>query len=231
MFLKKLLTPIMLGSLISFGLTGCATTALVNKDTGSYKQTTTKTLVEDKVLAFGQPTTPLANMPKDVVVIVGQQHSYVLYEGATDFVSLISQLDPRFIQVSENLSFFSEKNDGHFKGKLNFKYSKLKEDFNKAEKQFFLQYNVRECTSSSDERMQAQSFCFSIPLAGAVYPAVKNQASVKALSKAYPITIYTKEEEVKYRSGNVAEKIILLPFAVAFDVVTLPFQALEKIFD
>jgi hypothetical protein len=30
---------------------------------------------------------------------------------------------------------------------------------------------------------------------------------------------------------NPFEKLVLLPFAVAIDVVSLPFQAAEKIFD
>lgn len=30
---------------------------------------------------------------------------------------------------------------------------------------------------------------------------------------------------------NPLEKLVLLPFAVAIDVVSLPFQAAEKIFD
>ena len=66
-----------------------------------------------------------------------------------------------------------------------------------------------------------------------VYPAVSNQNSLKALSKAYPVTIYTEKEEQSYQAGsnNPLETLVLLPFAVAFDVATLPFQAINKIFD
>ncbi|MBL4859882.1 MAG: hypothetical protein JKX96_03170, partial [Acinetobacter sp.] len=45
--------------------------------------------------------------------------------------------------------------------------------------------------------------------------------------------IYTHQEEsYKSKSGmNPFEKLVLLPFAVAIDVVSLPFQAADKIFD
>jgi len=81
--------------------------------------------------------------------------------------------------------------------------------------------------------MQAQRFCFDLKLKGVVYPAANNLTSLKPLSKAYQVTIYTnKEESYKSKSSlNPFEKLVLLPFAVAIDVVSLPFQAADKIFD
>jgi uncharacterized protein YceK len=66
-----------------------------------------------------------------------------------------------------------------------------------------------------------------------VYPAANNLSSLKALSKSYQVTIYTNQQEsYKSKSGmNPFEKLVLLPFAVAIDVMSLPFQAAEKIFD
>ena len=66
-----------------------------------------------------------------------------------------------------------------------------------------------------------------------VYPVANNIASLKALSKPYQVTIYTNNQE-SYKSSskmNPLEKLVLLPFAVAIDVISLPFQAAEKIFD
>jgi hypothetical protein len=110
---------------------------------------------------------------------------------------------------------------------------KLKEDLSKKDLEFFIENGARECSSSSDERMQAQRFCFDIKLAGVVYPTANNLSSLKALSKPYQISIYTnKEESYKSKSGmNPLEKLVLLPFAMAIDVVSLPFQTAEKIFD
>lgn len=214
-------------------LTGCATSTLIKKDNRSYTRTTKVTLVEDSVVAFGRPAQASANLPKDSIVIAGQKNSYILTQGGSQFVTLIGRLDPKNIQITRDLNFYSEKNDGHFSGTLPLSYVKLKEDLSKKDLEFFIENGARECSSSSDERMQAQRFCFDIKLAGVVYPAANNLTSLKALSKPYQVTIYTqKEESYTSKSGmNPLEKLVLLPFAVAIDVVSLPFQAAEKIFN
>ncbi|WDZ50953.1 hypothetical protein LF296_16900 [Acinetobacter vivianii] len=214
-------------------LTGCATSTLIKKDNRSYTRTTKVTLVEDSVVAFGRPAQNATNLPKDSIVIAGQKNSYILTQGGSQFVTLIGKLDPKNIQITRDLNFYSEKNDGHFSGTLPLSYVKLKEDLSKRDLEFFIENGARECSSSSDERMQAQRFCFDIKLAGVVYPAANNLTSLKALSKPYQVTIYTqKEESYTSKSGmNPLEKLVLLPFAVAIDVVSLPFQAAEKIFN
>lgn len=220
-------------SITGLCLAGCATKTLITKDSKTYIRTTKVTLVEDTVIAFGRPAQQSANLPKDSLVIAGQKNSYILTQGGSQFVSLITKLDPKNIQITRELSFYSEKNDGNFSGTLPLSYIKLKEDLSKKDLAFFIENGARECSSSSDERMQAQRFCFDIKLAGVVYPTANNLSSLKALSKPYQVSIYTnKEESYKSKSGmNPLEKLVLLPFAVAIDVVSLPFQAAEKIFD
>ena len=214
-------------------LSGCATKTLITKDHKTYNRTTKVTLVEDNVVAFGRPSQLSANLPKDSIVIAGQKNSYVLIQGGAQFFTLISKLDPKNIQITRDLSFYSEKNDGHFSGTLPLSYVKLKEDLSKKDLAFFIENGARECSSSSDERMQAQRFCFDLKLAGVVYPVANNLTSLKALSKSYQVTIYTnKQESYQSKSSlNPFEKLVLLPFAVAIDVVSLPFQAADKIFD
>lgn len=215
-------------------LSGCATHTLLGKDSGgTYTQKVNKTLVNDYVLAFGKPSLKLPNLPADAIVIVGQKHNYVLTQGGAKFEALLTRLDPRHISLTEPLNFYSANNDGAFTGNLSFKYTKLKEDVRKDELNFFLQNGVKECTNHSEKALGAQSFCFSIALKGLSYPAASNQASLQALSKAYPVTIYTTEEKSAHRQGSSdpIEKLVLFPFAIAFDVITLPFQAIGKIFD
>ena len=214
-------------------LTGCATKTLINKDNKTYTRTERVTLVEDNVVAFGRPAQMSSNLPKDSIVIAGQKNSYILTQGGAQFVNLISKLDPSNIQMTKELQFFSEKNDGHFSGILPLSYVKLQEDISKKDLAFFIENGAEECSTSSDRRMNAQRFCFNLKLAGVVYPVANNIASLKALSKPYQVTIYTNNQE-SYKSNskmNPLEKLVLLPFAVAIDVISLPFQAAEKIFD
>ncbi len=229
--MKKATLALLAGAVIS--LSGCATHSLLENSGGTYTQKVKQTLVSDQVLAFGKPAIKLPNIPHDAVVIVGQKHSYVLTEGGGRFESLMTRLDPRYITLQNSLDFYSAKNDGTFTGNLSFKYTRVKSDVSTSDVNFFLQNGVKECTSASDKALDAQSYCFNVPLSGMVYPAVSNQNSLKALSRAYPVTIYTEKEQQAYQQGsnNPLETVVLLPFAVAFDVVTLPFQALNKIFD
>lgn len=230
--MKKVLSASVLALAVT--LSGCATHELLSQGgTKTTTETKKQVLVDDHVLAFAKPAYPLPNMPSNSLVIVGQKHSYVLTSGADEFLALIGKLDAKNITLTKGLDFYSA-NDGKFSGSLSFKYRKLAEDVSKAERNYFLQHGVRECTSYDDKNLQAQSFCFDIPLQGVIYPAVSNPASLKHLSKPYPVTIYTEVEtsKVEYESGkSVFRKLVLLPFAVAFDAATLPFQALNEIFD
>lgn len=212
---------------------GCATSTLINKGHHSSTRTIKTTLVEDNVIAFGKPAQAVQGIPQSSIVIAGQKNSYILTEGGTQFVTLINQLDPKNIQITRSLSFYSEKNDGRFSGKLPLSYVKLQEDISKKDLEFFIANGAEECSTSSDKRMGAQRFCFNINLAGVVYPAASNLAALKPLSKPYQVSIYTStEESYKTKSSlNPLEKLVLLPFAVAIDVVALPFVAAEKIFD
>lgn len=214
-------------------LTGCATTTLIEKDNNVRTKTTRTALIEDRVVAFGKPAQNVANLASDTLVIAGQRNSYVLTQGGAKFGRLITELDPKNIQITKALDFYSPRNDGTFSGSVAMSYVKLKDEFSKHDMQFFIQNGATECSSESDKRMNAQRFCFDIALAGVVYPAASNLASLQALSKPYSVTIYTTQEEKYYSNSGTSglEKLVLLPFAVAFDVVTLPFQVAEKIFD
>ena len=113
-------------------------------------------------------------------------------------------------------------------------YAKLKDEFQRSDYQFFLQNNGRDCTSVSDQRINAQRFCFSVPVKGAIYPQVSNlsllQSNYRALSKPYMVSFYTQnqQQQVSRNGANTAQKLVLLPFALAFDVITFPFQLLEQ---
>ena len=168
------------------------------------------------------------------MVIVGEKNSYVLSQGGTEMVSLLSNLTPKNIQVNNDMSFYVPNNDGYFQGEMKLSYVKLKDEFKRSDYQFFLQNDGRDCTSASDQRINAQRFCFSVPVKGAIYPQVSNlsmiQSNYRALSKPYTVSFYTQTQQAQSnRSGtNAAQKLILLPFALAFDVVTLPFQLLDN---
>ncbi|MGO1283231.1 MAG: hypothetical protein ACTH7W_04200 [Psychrobacter sp.] len=227
-------TVIMSVSLAALLVTsGCATSSLLEKDSYSSTSTTKNVLSEDQIIAFGRPAQALPKMPNASMVIVGEKNSYVLSQGGTEMISLLGSLTPKNIQVDNDMNFYVPNNDGYFQGEMKLSYAKLKDEFKRSDYQFFLQNGGTECTSASDKRINAQRFCFSVPVKGAIYPQVSNlsmiQSNYRALSKPYMVSFYseTTQSHVSSSGANTAQKLVLLPFALAFDVVTFPLQLLE----
>ena len=124
--------------------TGCATKTLITKDNKTYTRSNKVTLVEDQVVAFGKPAQALTTLPANSLVIAGQKNSYILTQGGAQFVTLITKLDPKNIQMTKALDFYSAKNDGHFTGTLPLSYIKLKEDISKKDLEFFIENGAKE---------------------------------------------------------------------------------------
>ncbi len=232
---KSAITGVALAALLASS--GCATSALLDSD--SRVTTSTKAvkhvLSEDQIVAFGRPAQTLPKMPSATMVIVGNNNSYVLSQGGTEMVRLLTTLTPQNIQVNNEMSFEVPNNDGYFQGQMQLSYVKLKDEFKRSDYQFFLQNGGQECSSASDTRMNAQRFCFNVPVKGAIYPPVSNlsliQSQYRPLSKPYTVSFYSQmqQNEVTRNGKSGAEKLILLPFAVAFDVITFPVQLLDSI--
>ena len=214
---------------------GCATSSLLDSPSKSSTTSVKQVLSEDQIVAFGRPAQALPNMPNATMVIVGNKNSYVLTQGGTEMVTLLTNLTPKNIQVQNDMSFYVPNNDGYFQGDMQLSYAKLKDEFKRADYQFFLQNGGQDCTTASDQRITAQRFCFNVPVKGAIYPQVNNlsliQSKYRPLSKPYTVSFYTQtqQSEVSPSGKSGAQKLVLLPFALAFDVITLPFQLFDSV--
>lgn len=180
---------------------GCATSSLLDSDNRVSTTTTKSVLSEDQIVAFGRPAQALPKMPNATMVIVGEKNSYVLTQGGTEMVNLLTNLTPKNIQVDNEMNFYVPNNDGYFQGEMKLSYAKLKDEFKRSDYQFFLQNNGRECTSASDQRINAQRFCFSVPVKGAIYPQVSNlsliQSNYRPLTKPYTVSFIPKASKIK----------------------------------
>ena len=220
-------------------LNACATHELFSKNHSRYytlTETKKQILMTDEVIAFGKSAQSVQGLSDDALVIAGKKNSYVLTQGGGQLLTLLSRLNPKYIKVENGLQLFSPTNNGEFSSTLRLEYRRLISDLSKNDMDFLLQNHAKSCQNFDDQLLTAKSFCFDISLAGRVYPAATNVGSLKAFSKSYPIEIYTNvQQEVQVghqASGKDAVKtLVLFPFAVAFDVITLPFQALHEIFD
>ena len=232
--IKALVTSTALAALLASS--GCATSELLDNNNRVSTQTVRATLSQDQIVAFGRPASTLPNMPTASMVIVGEKNSYVLTQGGSEMVNLLTNLTAKNIKVENDMSFDVPNNDGYFQGRMKLSYAKLKDEFARSDYQFFLQNGGQDCTSASDTRIGAQRFCFDVPVKGAIYPQVSNlsmiQAQYRALSKPYTVTFYGQTQQTQMTSGggaNTAQKLVLLPFALAFDVITFPIQLLDGI--
>ncbi|WP_457969523.1 hypothetical protein [Acinetobacter calcoaceticus] len=221
--------------LVSLFLTGCTSNRVIGEST---RELFTKyesghewiTLVEDDVIAFGKPSISLPNEPENSIVIAGKKYSYVISKGGNDFIQLISQLNPQYIQISNDLDFIAPaSNSNHFSGHIRFSYNPPHGKLNEKELALFKQYGVVQCDCTE----KLESHKFDLNLEGTVYPTVRNLHSLKPLSKPYHVKI----QYLHYKSGKVPlstkEKLAnlpLLPFALTFDVIVLPSKILGVLY-
>ncbi|WP_038344692.1 hypothetical protein [Acinetobacter sp. A47] len=231
MHLKFLNRNILILSLCApFFLSACGTSRFADstrdiftKDDSGYEWIT---LVEDDVVAFGKPATALPDEPADSVVIAGKQYSYVINKGGSGLVQLISQLNPDYIKIDRDLDFHAPaQNSPSFYGNFRFSYTPPNGKLNAKEAALFKQYGVQPC--SCEEKVKPAAF--NLPLEGKVYPAANNLAKLTPLSKPYHVKIqyqHYKSRTVKRSGKEVMQMLPLLPLAVAFDVIVLPFQAI-----
>ena len=232
---KSLLGAAALATLLA--MSGCATSELLESNNQVRTTSVRSVLSQDQIIAFGRPASTLPNMPSASMVIVGTRNSYVLTQGGREMIALLSKLDPKNIKVENDMTFNVPNNDGYFQGQMKMSYVKLKDEFVRSDYQFFLQNGGQDCSSDSDLRINAQRFCFTVPVKGGIYPQVSNismiQSKYKPLSKPYTVTFYGETQQTKTTSSgaNTGQKLVLLPFALAFDVVTLPFQLLGALAD
>lgn len=216
-------------------LTGCFTRELLSESsTVKVNYSKNVPLFDDEVIAFGKPTQNTQHINTNHLVIVGQKNSYVLTQGGDKFYQLLTEnsLDAKHFQIIKELTFVSKNNDGTFNGTLPLSYVKLVEDIRKEDRAFFIQNGATECSSSSDLRLGSQRFCFNIPLAGMIYPTVNNLEQLSRFKKPYTISIQTTQLISDQKNkDNPMRKLVLFPFAVAFDIMTLPIQIADKILE
>jgi hypothetical protein len=221
--------------LVSFFLTGCASNRIIGENT---RELFTKydsghewiTLIEDDVIAFGKPSVSLPNEPEDSVVIAGKKYSYVISKGGNDFIQLINQLNPQYIQISNELDFNAPAPDSnHFYGYIRFSYTPPNGKLNEKESALFKQYGVVPCGCAKT----SEPHKFDLNIKGTVYPPVNNLKTITPLSKPYHIKIqylHDKSEKVTLSTKEKLASLPLLPFTLTFDLIALPAKVMGIIY-
>ncbi len=118
------------GSLVALLVSsGCATSSLLDDNRVTTTSSSAKSILsQDQIIAFGRPATVLPKMPTASMVIVGEKNSYVLSQGGTEMVNLLTNLTAKNIQVENDMAFEVPNNDGYFQGQMKLSYAKLKDE-------------------------------------------------------------------------------------------------------
>lgn len=189
-------------------------------------------LLEDNVVAFGKVSLGHQQTDLQNIVLAGQKQSYVLSQGGDDLVQLLSELDPKFIQLNHTLTFNANKGDGTFTGILILRYTPELGTLNYQQLTLLNRYALKSHSTKPNvdlvTTLKTQFFDLGLNLAGKIYPVAENLADLKALTRPYPIVIYrSTREEINRPSMKTSEKIVSLPIALFLDAIELPFDLLD----
>lgn len=224
--------------LICFSLSACHTNRVIGANSIDLftEKTTTEydkrfLVIEDDVIAFARPATPIEGLPTESVVVVGKKYSYVITQNASGFVEIFSQLNPQYITFHRDLDFQYQgdaSNDLPFSGGIRFQYAPPN-GLSLKEKALFAKYGVVPCDCSTQKAAEAKKVDFLFQIEGKIYPMVKNIGTLNSFSRPYQVKIYERRTvETPIAKDPLAERLALLPISLSIDVIELPFKLLFR---
>lgn len=209
---------------VMFSLHGCAT-AFHSAMPVTTTVTPKKVIAQDTVRAIGHPI----NSGEKIggLVLIGDQYTYWITDGDKKIELMASQLNPKYIKM-ENVTTLTVKENGFF-GRISFDYDNDDNEYSTSEA-------VALSKMCDKARAPGKWFGFGqhiyyscgINVSGLLYYGQSSSLlEIKDLSKGRSVKLISVEEPITtVDSHKVAHKIVTLPFAIAFDLVTLPLQVI-----
>jgi hypothetical protein len=197
-------------------LAGCAT-AIATAYHGPSKQKVRTQVMSDEVVAIARPkqSEQQVNNPNGLVMI-GLNHSYHITNGS-EFIEKLTNLDAAAISINNHRDIEFVLRDTKFSGVISVSY--MKEHYTYEElsllKELKFTSHIKKVGGKSYDAYSA-----TIQVAGDIYAKYQGD-EVSSLSKGRKVKFSTESYETKFNG----ELLFHLPFAIAFDVVTAPIQA------
>jgi uncharacterized protein YceK len=201
----------------TFILNGCATAYISSQPVTSSKRTNTL-FMEDEVIAVAAAKESTVQSTKGDMVLIGKSNTYHITKGNQEIKTLM-ELDPDGLKINRDEPIQLTIHEGKFSGVLNVTYTKSAYsdvDIGRLVKQGF---NRVKLTNSGEY------YSTSFRIDGTVYAKVDDVPQT-AFSKGRKVQFYTEKWERTVNASQVLNKATDLPFAIIFDVITLPVQAL-----
>lgn len=210
-------------SIVAF-LNGCAT-ALLSTTPVTSTVVKQRTIDQDVVRAIGYPTN--VGNKLDGLVLLGDKFTYWITDGDKKIELMAKRLNPKYIEMEDVTTIVVEAD--RFSGRINFVYDKGDTDYSSSE----MSDLSKLCT---EETRPGKWFGFGqrihyrcwIYVSGSLYSGQNLAAQgISNLSKGRSVRLTSIEGSgTTVDSRKVVDQLTTLPFAVAFDVLTLPFQAI-----
>ena len=204
---------------VCLNLSACATTLLSEALPNETTKTEKIILAKDQIIALGQA---VQNQQEQGIVFVGQDFSYLMTEGSSEFLTIIKNIPVNQRTLIIPSPLLLEMDDPtHFHGELQFLYKtplfalseQQKEDLkNPGFKNHFV------VIENQKEVLYPYAF---LSFKGQIYKAPDIQKIQQTLPIPYPIALQQKDEITKKHPFKRVTRMALYPLAMAFDVVTV----------
>ncbi|NOU40476.1 MAG: hypothetical protein HOO85_04315 [Methylotenera sp.] len=220
-FLMKTQSLKIIGIIMSaIFMSSCATAMLSTAEVSH--TTSSKTLVmEDTIIATAKPVTNAeVAVSKNSIVLIGLNNTYHINEGSESISKLLT-LDPKYMSLHHDNPIEFNIYGSKFNGIVDVQYTK--DNYLLEELMLLNQLNFKSHTRP--EKGKGEYFETSFRVKGNIYAKTNvNEAVAKNFSAGRKIKFVTTEYKRSVDAGRMADKLIALPFAIAFDVVTAPVQ-------
>ncbi|EXI16602.1 hypothetical protein J610_2222 [Acinetobacter sp. 723929] len=200
-------------------MSACATTLLSEALPNETTKTEKIILAKDQIIALGQA---VQNQQEQGIVFVGQDFSYLMTEGSSEFLTIIKNIPVNQRTLIIPSPLLLEMDDPtHFHGELQFLYKTPLFALSEQQKENLKNLGFKNHFVVIENQKDVLYPYAFLSFKGQIYKAPDIQKIQQTLPIPYPIALQQKDEITKKHPFKRVTRMALYPLAMAFDVVTV----------
>ncbi len=204
---------------VCLNLSACATTLLSEALPNETTTTETILLAPAQIIALGQA---VHNQQEQGIVFVGQDFSYLMTEGSSEFLTIIKNIPVNQRTLIIPSPLLLEMDDPtHFHGELKFLYKTPLFALSEQQKENLKNLGFKNHFVVIENQKDVLYPYAFLSFKGQIYKAPDIQKIQQTLPIPYPIALQQKDEITKKHPFKRVTRMALYPLAMAFDVVTV----------
>ncbi|PPB98582.1 hypothetical protein ApiHDV312665_06310 [Acinetobacter pittii] len=204
---------------VCLNLSACATTLLSEALPNETTKTEKIILAKDQIIALGQA---VQNQQEQGIVFVGQDFSYLMTEGSSEFLTIIKNIPVNQRTLIIPSPLLLEMDDPtHFHGELQFLYKTPLFALSEQQKENLKNLGFKNHFVVIENQKDVLYPYAFLSFKGQIFKAPDIQKIQQTLPIPYPIALQQKDEITKKHPFKRVTRMALYPLAMAFDVVTV----------